>query len=350
MIKELLIMQTLFFGISQAKKYTLDLDLAPEERWLNIIEDKKEEILAFYDQFMNLIALQPDYISRIEEKVKVLDHEYMIEMKSIAKYLGVDIQKVYLVNLITEIGSSCTAISFQPINGKPVLAKNLDVGGNSSSIIDVFIDLEVVKNGKPLFIAPGVAGLVGLANGLKPKSYSITLNNRYDKLTEKMVEAIEKDYTPVMWSLRKCLETCENYESAIKFLTSSNLISGVYYILSGESLYEGISIARNREGVQLETSTPNKEGDWFIVQTNSDLNQEDPDGRRIEGQKKMEILGQEKATLESVEQEILQKVPNFQVNETRASILFDPQNSHYKFTVYRPTHPLHNNQENEKIK
>ena len=88
-----------------------------------------------------------------------------------------------------------------------------------------------------------------------------------------------------MWRLRKIMENTPTFSGALTTLTNTEFIAPQYLILSGAGPYEGAVITVDRGDEQLP-STPavqmlsEKNGTWYLLQTNDDLNKKADDPRR----------------------------------------------------------------------
>lgn len=78
----------------------------------------------------------------------------------------------------------------------------------------------------------------------------------------------------------KTLRSTSSANEALQILTETNLCAPVFYILSSDD--SNYIIERNRDGSKRDNLESNRlyQNSRFFVQTNTDRNLEDPDGRR----------------------------------------------------------------------
>jgi len=96
------------------------------------------------------------------------------------------------------------------------------------------------------------------------------------------------------WILRKAIENGNSYENALDMLMNADLTSNCYFTLAGNKNSEGVIIQRDIDISKNQYDYLNVDmGKWFLVQTNYDRNEEDPedDFRRIPAEQKLMKLG-----------------------------------------------------------
>lgn len=124
-----------FFGIKpthcepfQAPTYTIDLDLAPEERWLNvtqkyakytpqIVADLRKKIPAFAIPLAEKLAVIMD---------KHFPEPFPAEMRGVSKALNLSLADTILLNIFYDLSAFCTSIVAQDSDGNVFHGRNLD--------------------------------------------------------------------------------------------------------------------------------------------------------------------------------------------------------------------------------
>lgn len=107
------------------RKYAVDLDKSPKERWISILSDYKTSVPLIIEYFNNIVSFKsfkmellvslppppPFQENKIEKSLlktllgdlNTYFGEYGVEMKAIAEYLGIDIGIIVTLNLSYEL-------------------------------------------------------------------------------------------------------------------------------------------------------------------------------------------------------------------------------------------------------
>lgn len=140
-------------------KYIINLDLPPEERWTQLMMDKKESVRDFslctiscpwlirnskhiiFIQALNLLQDIKNYtesffkgrLFKFVDKylpmmAKTLPEPYLSELKGIAKIADIPLGEITLYNIFYEVFTVCTSLISQGADGKVYHARNLDFG------------------------------------------------------------------------------------------------------------------------------------------------------------------------------------------------------------------------------
>ena len=127
----------------QAPTYTIDLDLAPEERWINvtskyakytpkIMEDLRTKIPAFAVPLAEKLAVSMD---------KYFPEPFPAEMKGVSKGLNLSLADTILLNIFYDLSAFCTSIVAQDKHGNVFHGRNLDY-----SFSDVLRNTSFISN------------------------------------------------------------------------------------------------------------------------------------------------------------------------------------------------------------
>ena len=79
---------------------------------------------------------------------------------------------------------------------------------------------------------------------------------------------IAMGYSQSVKLIRDIMETCDDYDCALKKLSSEPIPSICYFILAGTKDNEGAVITRDRSGPANVTTLTNE--NWYVLQTNQD--------------------------------------------------------------------------------
>ena len=112
----------------QAPIHTIDLDVAPEERWVNITKKYAEyspQILA------DIRKKIPAFVFPLAEKLAVGMDKYFpepfpAEMKGVSKGLDLSLADTILLNIFYDLSAFCTSIVAQDKDGNIFHGRNLD--------------------------------------------------------------------------------------------------------------------------------------------------------------------------------------------------------------------------------
>ncbi|XP_075234167.1 acid ceramidase-like isoform X2 [Lycorma delicatula] len=284
--------------------YELDLDKPPEERWVQLVNDKNAELLALYQMLKNntyqLFGVNIlEYVDLLMPFVtKTLPKEYYKELIGISSATGITVGEVTLYNIFYELFSACTSVVMQSNDKRMYLGRNLDFGlflgwdvQNKTWIAPEFlrpliVKIEFKKQNKTLYKSVSFAGYIGILTAIKKDAFALTVNERF-KFNGGYVGLIEwilgrRDQKWMGLLTREVMETANSYTQAQKALFAPDLIAPVYFILAGRKSHQGCVITRGRHDADLwslenyvvndnidnvDSSNTSK---WFLVQTNYD--------------------------------------------------------------------------------
>ena len=265
-----------------AKRYTVNLDLKPEDRWVDIVKHYESE---FHDLLTEIKKLVPpealDIVSLIGGDVeKYIPYPYSMEILGIAQQIkGISKGDVILGNMLYEVtaygrkqSKACTSIVAEVLNGTIFHGRNLDYSF-SSSLRNMTIIVDFVQNGNVEYTGTTFAGFVGLMTGQKPHGYTITLDERdQGKWWMNAMEAIVAGTQGVAaFRIRDALANPEmTFEDAVRFLADEPLIAPCYIIIGGTKPREGVVITRDRIAALDLWRLDAENGRWYLVETNYD--------------------------------------------------------------------------------
>ncbi|KAM8843220.1 acid ceramidase [Synchiropus picturatus] len=273
--------------------YTLDLDLPPSKRWTGLISDKKAELGQMIQAIKDLAdAFVPSglLIELVDISlpliVDTLPPPFGEEMKGIAAASGIPLGEVALFNIFYEVFTVCTSVVAEDPKGNLIHGRNLDFGlflgwdmKNKSWIISeklkpLVVNLDFQRNNKTVFKSTNFAGYVGMLTGIKPKAFTLTMNERFslDGGYIGIVEWIlgKRDGMWMSFLTRSVLENATSYEEAKTRLAQTKLLAPAYFILGGNQSSQGCIITRSRELSLDVLEIDTKLGRWYVLETNYD--------------------------------------------------------------------------------
>ena len=292
------------------KKYTINLDLPPSERWTEVIMDHKTELETIL-KYMNATS-SPMLIDALFKLGKNIDQyippPYNEELVGIAKLLdGVSVGSILMANLYYELNAygdsevennnaamACTSIVAETLNGTILHGRNLDYD-LVKYLENITITVDFQKGGNISYTGTTFAGLVGLITGQKPYKYTISLNERdQGEFWMNIVEAWMSGMDAVAsFHIRDVLAQDNlSFNDAVAFMSTKPLIAPCYIVMGGVQSGEGVVLTRERTGFTDQYRLDASNGIWFLLETNYDHWTTPPswDDRRDPGIKAMEAM------------------------------------------------------------
>ncbi|KAF8367360.1 asah-1 [Pristionchus pacificus] len=297
--------------------YNVDLDKPPKERWVQIATDYKDHIHELIETLKGLILpSHPDALSLIDDffgemNLKIAQ-PYQDEIASIAEATDIPVGEIVMYNIFYEIFTVCTSVIAVDDRGKVWHARNLDFGlflGWDPKVHDwmisavlrkMVVNINWYRDGKILYKSNNFAGFVGIYNGMKQGEFTVTANERFVEKDQggrtgimKWLSGEMADAKWMTWLTRETMENCNSYEEAKEHLSNTEMLSPVYYILSGTKPDQACIITRSWEKADSVTEITSRKDPWFILQTNYDPDVEPLylDDRQTPGDNCMRKLG-----------------------------------------------------------
>lgn len=273
--------------------YTVDLDLPPSKRWTGIITDKKADLVSMIeaikdlaDSFVpsgKLIDVVDKYLPLI---LSTLPYPFNEEIKGIAQDSGVPLGEVVLFNIFYEIFTVCTSLVAEDANGNLFHGRNLDFGlfmgwdlkNRSWTITEklrpLVVNVDFVRNNRTVFKSTNFAGYVGMLTGIKPRTFTLTMNERFS-LDGGYIGILEwilgqRDGMWMSFLTRSVLENATSFEEAKNQLAQTKLLAPAYFILGGNQTGQGCVITRSRVLSLDIWELDRKQGRWYVLETNYD--------------------------------------------------------------------------------
>ncbi|XP_030620888.1 N-acylsphingosine amidohydrolase (acid ceramidase) 1a [Chanos chanos] len=304
--------------------YTIDLNLHPRERWTEVIKAKTVELknmiqsmkdLSFGFFHGKLVQLVDNELPVI---VDTLPYPFNEEIKGIAAVSGVPLGEVVLFNIFYEVFTVCTSLVAEDLKGNLYHARNMDFGlfmgwdqKNQSwtlteKLKPLVVNVDFRRNNKTVFKSTNFAGYVGILTGIRPKEFTLTMNERFN-MDGGYIGILEwilgmRDGMWMSFLTRSVLENATSYEDARKDLAQTKLLAPAYFILGGNRTDQGCVITRARTNMLDIWDINLKLGRWYVLETNYD-HWEAPlflDDRRTPAMKCMNQTTQAKISFETI--------------------------------------------------
>ena len=312
----------------------MDLDLPPEQRWLEIgaaYKNKSWQIVNYLRENLPKGLLKP--LEKVAGKLMPFFKDYGAEMESYATALGITQGDIVMVNLVYQMEhlgvtcdnwnntgpvnpklclrdnknndkystslhiwqqgdkdeelqeaqdyehegpGACTSFVASNDQGKIIHGRNLD--WNLEDVLKQFvITVHFTRGGNPLFTGTTMVGFVGLLHAVKPNAFGWSMDARRKggSIALNLLESIFKKgvHTPEQQA-RWTFEHATDFNEAVQQLSDTEIVNDAYFIVSGTKYPQGTVLARKREGLANKwdmTDTVAGQGTFFVGVTNYDL-------------------------------------------------------------------------------
>ncbi|KAM9470417.1 N-acylsphingosine amidohydrolase (acid ceramidase) 1a [Clarias gariepinus] len=309
---------------SNVNWYTVNLDLPPNQRWTHVIKEKKTEMAAMIQAIKDLANgfFHGKLTNLVDEVlpliVDVLPYPFNEEIEGIAHVSEVPLGEVVLFNIFYEVFTVCTSVVTEDLNGNIYHARNLDFGlfmgwdkknhtwTLTEKLKPLVVNVDFRRNDRTVFKSTSFAGYVGMLTGIKPREFTLTMNERFS-IDGGYIGILEwilgmRDGMWMSFLTRIVLENATSYEHAKNQLAQKKLLAPAYFILGGNQTGQGCVITRTRINTLDVWEINIKLGRWYVLETNYD-HWEDPfflDDRRTPAMKCMNKITQANITLPNI--------------------------------------------------
>lgn len=359
--------------------HVVNLDQDPQDRWNHIIPGVPSsqlfphDLSLSYSKFHLCLHLAVVYLSKInttlswlEDKIKpgsilhpiveglrtaaiegnVWTSEHLKEMEGISKAANVSFELIQTANLFYEFGTlgdrnkspiGCTSIVSESFNHTIYHARNQDY--SLPGLSDITIQVQFIKNGKPLYVGNTFCGYVGLPTAMRYGGMSVSADSRFDGGGANLFESIKyakNGAKTIGHFIREMMENLDDYKMLIDKLNTTKVIAPAYYICAGTQSGEGAVVTRSRDGPDQShksgiwslDANDDKNG-WFRLETNFDHWSSITDGRRQAATKNMEKIGRSNISLGNILDDVLSVKPVL-AGDTVYTALMEPKDGTYR--------------------
>lgn len=297
--------------------YTIDLDLAPRDRWREVSTRHRDGLLELAS-WQRRALKNFGHEDLVEEYLKVqhVDIEYLEEMQGIVETVArpaeFDLRDVLLWNLNYELGTprargaGCTAILALDSKGRMLHGRNDDLP-ERNILAPISIGVSLRRKGAVVLDMAVFVGGVGTDTGLVHRltdGWSISRNARLphnETLVSKawLVESIQaarRGGLVANFAFRDLMQSSGySFQEAVEKLRTLPFSVPQYFAIAGAQ--DGVVLSLDRAGkgsADVWRLSPRK-GQWFLVQTNLDHNATNGTsaGRRAFAHSTMNALGQD---------------------------------------------------------
>ena len=261
-----------------AKRYTVNLDLLPQDRFHDIAVYYADDLKAFVKELRQIVPQEViDVVDVIAATVdKHIRAPYAAEMVGVSLAAGVALGDILLANLLYELTAhntkACTSIVAEALNGTIYHGRNLDYGTFTDLLKNVTAIVDYQQGGETVYTGTNFVGMVGLLTGQKPYGYTITLDERdqgdwWMNLIDGLADGTDG---VASFLIRDTVAGDYTFEAAVGKLAYSPLIAPCYFIVGGTTSGQGVVITRDRVSAVDLWYLNALGGQWFLVETNYD--------------------------------------------------------------------------------
>ena len=271
-----------------AKRYTVDLDLPPQQRWINVANDNRDNFLRLLQAVKKMLPSEVVSLASVigNDIDRYMPYPYSLEMVGVAESVknGVTVGDVVLGNLLYEATAyshqrtarsdvkMCTSIVAETLDGTIYHGRNLDYS-LAENLRNMTVIIDFKKGGEIVYTGTTFAGMVGLLTAQKPQGYTITLDERDqgDWWMNAVESLLAGTHGIAALHIRDAVASTDmDFESAVIFLADKPLIAPSYIIIGGTKPREGVVITRDRIAALDLWRLDAEHGRWFLVETNYD--------------------------------------------------------------------------------
>uniref|UniRef100_A0A915CDB5 N-acylethanolamine-hydrolyzing acid amidase n=1 Tax=Parascaris univalens TaxID=6257 RepID=A0A915CDB5_PARUN len=292
-----------------APRYRINLDLPPEQRWNEVIDEYSDLIPAVIEEIEHYIPRRLRKLAwwLCEEVAKEIPEEFVREMQGIADRSGLRLGEIIGLNILYDISTfnfphiigplGCTSIVAENEDGIILHGRNLDYE-MTPLLRNGTLIAEFTRDDKVIYTAVTFFLYVGVLTGQRPNAFAITLNSRNSGgyIDNILMEIITRFRHPISFSIRKMLEENDNYYEVVDELAKIHFVAPSYLIVSGIESGQGCVITRDRWTAADIYNLNVQKGRWFLVETNFDHWKIDRDKRRYVAERLLNFIGRSALT------------------------------------------------------
>lgn len=312
---------------SSPKLYKIDLSIAPETRWIDVLTDKKAAILNLASTIEKFTSATSIWLAG-----QALSYSHNLqtlrrELVGAAEITHSDFNTLAYLNLIYPLeGDSSLSILARQADGTVLLGKNIEFH-MKDLIKSLEVDVEFYKGKDYLYRTTMYAGYFGVLEGVRDGAFSVSVNKK-----ESISEYLDwfylyMGYLKPSHAVRNVLEYEKDYQSALLSLSGIKINTPAYFLIS-DAEKNGVVLTRSTDSTLDQWSLIDKT--WYLVQTNFDHKLPAPDsdhGRAKAASALLDSITSSELSLEAL-QKILQD-PRLLFEDTVVSTVANTKTGEY---------------------
>jgi N-acylethanolamine-hydrolysing acid amidase len=271
-----------------APRYQLNLDLAPEDRWTEIvtayndtIHDSLNSLFENNKEIHELLEVASVVMKARPSAVKTwFGDEQYTEMESIARLTNLDLDILAAISTIYDLsassnqdGRACTGIVIQNDKDEIIHGRNLDYNfppqmENLTAIVDF------TRDGKVVFTSVSYIFMTAFNTAMKPGVFSLSQDERdQGSVLINMYDLFLHPRRSTFSTMRDVMENAETFEDALNMLSTVPLPASSYFILGGTDPGQGAVITRNRDDAEDvwrlgQVGEKGTQSSFYVIETN----------------------------------------------------------------------------------
>lgn len=274
------------FETRTLKRYKMDLSLPIKERYREVLTDFKTQVQTI-SSITSKLPLHYIMTKLGKYLLKNQSPDWVEYIEAVSEYCDIPISTAVMMSITYDLG--CTSTIVQDKNKKVFMGRNLDFLTYFIFVYGMY-EVEYYKKDTLVYIGVELAGFRGAINAIKPGKFAVALNLRSKHYKIQNIKRVYQGYRTPNYNMMKVVEEANSYDEAFNMLSSTPLTAAVYYSLAGIENNQGVIITRSNKGVDRLDKLNVEEGKWYLVITNTDLDQVE-DMRRKPTEERIKTIG-----------------------------------------------------------
>lgn len=271
--------------LKAVRRYRFDLDTSAEERWGPILTDFKglvPQLKKTVEIMMEVYGVKGLVVTALDGLIALNRHKamHLEELEYISKVTEIPFSHLLVMQLLYEASAACTCVVTR-VGGRPVMVRTMD--WSLPILKEITVELEFVRGGRTLFVAPTWVGCVGVFTAYLPGDdavgpYAMAINYRRTQdmgtfnILRNLYRVISMAW-PVSYLVRDIAERRVPYADALTSIQTARLVSPCYVTMTtlSESATTMAVVTRDADSARSDIQTQS------VIQTNCDKETMEPD-------------------------------------------------------------------------
>lgn len=242
--------------------YKVNLDEAPETRWIHIFPRYIEPLKEFFElSMLGRTRAEARTLAYMIKNSGIVEEDHMAEMQSLADITNVDLDIVLVSYFWYENVHRCLSTLIKQPDGSILHVRNMD-GTHYKAYNQLASYVEFYRGGELLFKASMQIGTFVVHNAYRPGKYAVTLNHRDPRFSLLWTLTGGKETAS---ALRTAFETYDNFDDLVAYIQQETWAQEGYFIISSADGRGVVLTTLIHGGVDTEPMT-----DWYLVQVLTD--------------------------------------------------------------------------------
>lgn len=272
-------------------EYVINLDDDPAHRYDLIVPAFVELFKPIVDHVHAMMSPSDLRIvlSAMGRLHRGLPSPYREEIAGIAQGAGLPVGLLTLLNVFYEMTVGCASIVAEHVSwgGETRILHGRNLDYSIPGMRAVQIQAKFTRRGRVIYTGSTFLGYVGLPTGMRPGSFSISLNQHMGStastrsLARLLLFRNGREF--VSFFFRDLLEQQPTFSDALQVARTTKLFSPAYITMAGTTAGEGAVVTHEPGGNVDTLALDSAAGRWYLIQMNHDHWKQSPQGdRRLE--------------------------------------------------------------------